>query len=448
MLTYPLSLLSKPLQPHVSCKGTNITPNCKKDFEILSLRVKKLMDMDNKIKVGVLKETKTPPDRRVALAPEQAVETIKRFNNIELFIQSSDIRCFTDDEYKNLGLNVVDDISHCDILLGVKEVHIPYLLANKKYLFFSHTAKKQPYNRKLLQELVKKNIQMIDHEYLTDKNNVRVVAFGRWAGIVGAYNGLIAFGKKNKLYDLKRAYQCHDMNEMLEQVKTIKLPPIKILITGKGRVGKGALETLAPLNLKQVSPDEFLTKNYDEPVVCIIDADTYTKHKDGKKFEFSHFFKHPEEYVSIFKPFTKVTDLYIACHFWDPKSPVFMTPDDYKEKDFKISVIADVSCDIKDPIPSTLRASTIADPFYGYNKHTGHEDDPWAKDNVTVMAVDNLPGELPRDASVDFSKALMEKVFPSLFGEDKEGIIERASITKDGKLTPRFSYLQDFLEGK
>ncbi|MFH2144321.1 MAG: NAD(P)-dependent oxidoreductase [Bacteroidota bacterium] len=403
--------------------------------------------MENKIKVGVLMETKTPPDKRVVLPPLQALEVIKKFPGIDLYIQSSDYRCFKDSEYTDLGLNIVKKVDHCDILMGVKEVHIPELISGKKYLFFSHTAKKQAYNRKLLQELVKRNIQMIDHEYLVDVNNIRVVAFGRWAGIVGAYNGLIAFGKKTNLFSLKRAHECKDLVELLEQVKSVKLPPIKILITGKGRVGKGALETLAPLGLKLVDYNDFLNKKFDEPVICVIDADIYTKHKSGHQFDFKHFFSHPDEYVGNFAPFTKVTDLYIPCHFWDQRSPVFMKKEDYLQKDFRIKVIADVSCDIKDPIPSTHRASTIADPFYGYNPKTESECDPWDTNSVTVMAVDNLPGELPRDASVEFSQALIEKVFPSLFGEDIEGIIEKASITKGGKLTPKFNYLQDFLEG-
>lgn len=402
----------------------------------------------NKLKVGILKETKTPPDRRVAVAPKQAKELVARFKNVELVIQSSDNRCFKDNEYTDLGLKIVNDVSDCDILLGVKEVHIPELLENKKYLFFSHTAKMQSYNQPLLKQLVDKNIQMIDHEYLTDKDHIRVVAFGRWAGIVGAYNGLIAFGKRNNLFELKRAKDCHDMEDMLNEVRKIKLPAIKILITGAGRVGMGAIETLAPLNLKHVSYKNFLNNKYDEAVICQIDADVYTKRKDGSKFDFQHFFKNPDMYEGTFKPFTKVTDIYIPCHFWDQSSPVFITEEDYKASDFKISVIADISCDIKDPIPSTLRASTIAEPFYGYNPNTGEEGDAWDLKNVTVMAVDNLPGELPRDASVDFSKALLNEVFQSLFGEDNEGIIERASITKDGKLTALYAYLQGFLDGE
>ena len=404
--------------------------------------------MDNKIKFGVLKETKNPPDKRVAVTPTVAKIITEKFKNVDLYIQKSDLRAIKDKEYEKLGVKLVDDLSNCDILIGVKEVAIPTLIPNKSYIFFSHTAKKQSYNRKLLQETMKLGITLMDHEYFAESNGARVVAFGKWAGIVGAYNGLLAYGRKFGLYNLQRAKDCHDFNEMLEHVKSLKLPPVKILITGGGRVAHGALETLSPLNIKQVSAEDFLNKTYNEAVLCKIDPDNYVEHKDGKAFDLQHFFAHPTEYFSTFKRYTKVANLYIPCHFWDQNSPVFMTPEDMKENDFKIKVIADVSCDIKDPIPSTLRASTIADPFYGYNPETEKEVDAFAENAITVMAVDNLPGELPRDASEYFSNALLENVFPYLFGNDTKGIVKSATITKDGELTEKFSYLKSFADGK
>jgi len=401
-----------------------------------------------KIKVAVLKETKTPPDRRVVLPPNEALDLTKKFPNVDLYIQPSDIRSYKDEEYTKLGLNLKDDVNDCDILLGVKEVKIDKLIPNKTYLFFSHTAKKQPYNRPLLQAFLDKKITLLDHEYLTDKSGMRLIAFGRWAGIVGAYNGLIALGKRNNLFNLKRAKDCHDLQEMLGEVKKLKLPTIKILITGGGRVAHGALETLAPLNLQIVSPDDFINKTFDEAVICQIEPDNYTKRKDGHEFNMMHFFNNPESYESTFKPFTEVTDFYIPCHFWDEKSPGFFSREDIKNPKFNISIIADVSCDIDGPVASTIRPSTIEEPFYGYEPQTEKEGDAWDKKNVTVMAVDNLPGELPRDASVDFGRGLIERVFASMFGEDTEGIVERATITKNGKLTSRYSYLQDFADGK
>jgi hypothetical protein len=300
----------------------------------------------------------------------------------------------------------------------------------------------------LLREIVSKKITLVDYEYLTNEQNQRLVAFGRWAGIVGAYNGLRAWSLRTQGYDLKPANKCHDLDEMFNELNKVELPPIKILVTGGGRVANGAMETLANLRYQVVSADEFLHREISKPVICRIDPDQYVERKNGAPFDLNHFFKFPSEYKSTFYPFTKVTDLFIPCHFWDPTSPVFMTVEDMKEVDFRMQVIADVSCDIKEPIPSTLRASTIADPFYGYNPNTGQETPPFKNGSITVMAVDNLPGELPRNASEDFGKALLDNVYPSLFGKDSRNIIKRATIVEKGKLTELFAYLENYLSGK
>ncbi|RUT77828.1 alanine dehydrogenase [Ancylomarina longa] len=401
------------------------------------------------MRVGVLRETKNPPDRRVAIPPQIGLRILDKYSDVSIYIQPSDIRCFSDAEYRQQGYFLTEDLRDCDILIGVKEIYIPTLIPNKTYLFFSHTAKKQPYNRELLQQIIKKNITLIDYEYLTNNNHQRLVAFGHWAGVVGAYKALRARGVRTDFFDLPPAGSCHDMGGMYKHLKTIQLKPIKILITGGGRVAMGAMQTIRTLNIKEVSPKDFLNKNYDEPVVCRIDPQYYVERKDGRAFDLQDFFEYPEMYKSTFKPFTKVTDLYIACHFWDPKSPKFLTQDDYKEDDFKISVIADVSCDLNGPIPSTLRPSTIASSFYGYDRYSGEETIPFVdRRNVTVMAVDNLPGELPRDSSIDFGNALFENVYDALFGDDPEGIVERATIVKDGKLTPPFAYLEDYLKNE
>lgn len=404
-----------------------------------------------RLKVAVLRETKTPPDRRVVLSPELVLKAKEKFPHIDIVVQPSKIRCYKDEEYEALGIEMREDISDFDLLMGVKEAKLSTLISNKKYLFFSHTHKKQAYNRPELQAFIDKKIQLMDHECLTDAEGRRLVAFGRWAGIVGAYNGLIAYGKRSGKYDLIRAKDCFDMAQMLEEVKKVKLPNnYKILITGGGRVAHGALETLAPLNLKIVSPEDFLSKEFKEPVICQIDADHYVEHKDGGWKDFPHFFKHPQEYISTFKPYLSETDMWIACHFWDQNSPVFLTKEDYRAENFRIKVIADVSCDIAKPIPSTLRSSEIANPFYGYNPITEKECNTYEDDCISIMAVDNLPGELPRDASTAFGEKLISDVFPHLFNTEDEfnDVVMRASITRNGKLTERFSYLQDFLDGK
>ncbi len=397
--------------------------------------------------IGILKETKVPIDRRTPLTPEAAVELMKQYPEFQITAQRSDIRCYNDDEYTLSGIPVSDDMSGCDLLVGVKEVAVSRLLQGKTYMFFSHTAKKQPHNRKLLQEIVSNKITLIDYEYLTGNDNNRLVAFGRWAGIVGAYNGLRALGLRNGFFDLKPAHECHEMTEMIAELKKVHLPPVKILITGGGRVAQGALETLDPLGYKKVRPVDFIEKSFNEPVICQLDPWDYVRRKDGDDFDLQHFFYYPEEYESVFYPYSTVTDMFIPCHYWDPRSPAFLEKEDYLKPDFRISVIADVSCDIDGPVASTIRASTIEEPFYGYDPSSGSESDPFAKKNVTVMAVDNLPGELPRDASREFSEKLIESVFPS-FLNDRDGIIERATIVREGGLTRNFSYLEDYLAGK
>ena len=400
------------------------------------------------MKIGILRETKTPPDRRVPFSPGQIAAFQEQHGDVTFIVQPSNIRCFSDKEYRQEGILLQEDLGECDILFGVKEIETEALLPGKACVFFSHTAKKQPYNRKLLQEIVARKMTLIDYEFLADRNNIRLVAFGRWAGVVGAYNGLRAYGERYRLLMLKPAHECRDRNEMVRELEKVELPAIRILITGGGRVAHGAMETLEPLGLKQVSPGEFLTADFAEAVICRIDPWDYVRRMDGESFDLDHFFRHPGMYSSTFKPYTRVTDLFIACHFWDPASPVFMTSSDMREPGFHMRVIADISCDIKGPIPSTIRASTIGEPFYGYDPLSETETLPFELGSITVMAVDNLPGELPRDASLDFGNMLMEKVLPSLIHDDDEGIIDRATIVKNGKLHEPFSYLQDYLGGK
>lgn len=399
------------------------------------------------MQIGILKETKIPVDRRVALTPEAAVTLKRLYPEFEIIVESSDIRCFSDDEYRNAGISVSDDISGCDLFVGVKEVAVHTLLPGKTYMFFSHTAKKQSYNQKLLQEIVSRKITLVDYEYLTNNENTRLVAFGRWAGIVGAYNGLRAFGLRFSLFELKPAHKCQDMKEMLGELVKVKMPPVKILISGGGRVAGGAMETFAPLGYKNVDPSDFIEKTYDEPVICQIAPWHYVKRIDDGDFDLQHFYYYPEEYDSTFYRYCTVANLYVPCHYWDPRSPEFLSREDYLKPDFNISVIADLSCDIEKPIASTLRSSTIDQPFYGFDPVTGTEGLPFDLKNVTVMAVDNLPGELPRDASEDFAEKLVESVFPA-FLNDRDAVIEKATIVREGGLTKNFSYLEDFLSGK
>lgn len=402
-----------------------------------------------KIKLGIIREGKVPPDKRVPLTPKQCKIVQAKFPNVEVVVQTSPVRSFTDEEYISEGIIVTEDLSSCDIILGVKEVNISDLIPEKKFLFFSHTIKKQAYNRKLLAAILEKKIQLIDYEALKDKNNKRIIGFGRYAGIVGCYNSFRTFGLKKSIYTLKPAHQCTDRKEVEEELKKVILPPsTKIVVTGFGRVGHGAREMLDLLPITEVSPEEFLSKTFTTPVFTQLEVEDYYGRKDGSEFNKKEFYTSPENYVSTFSRYSQQADIYIACHFWNNASPYILTKEDLIHPDCKISVVADISCDINEPIACTLRPSTIADPIYGYNPITNSEDDFKKEGTIAVMAVDNLPCELPLDASQDFGNELINYILPALFQEDPDQIIERASETNLlGTLNPAFEYLREYVEG-
>jgi len=399
------------------------------------------------MKFGLIQERKNPPDRRVVLSPTECKNVLSNFPQAEIQVETSPIRVFSDQEYADVDIPVVQDVSQCDVLLGVKEVPIEALMPNKKYFFFSHTIKKQPYNRKLLQAILDKNIELYDHEVITNPKGQRLVAFGRYAGIVGAYNGVRAYGLKYNSFHLPKAETLKDQQALVDELNKIKLPNIKILLTGKGRVGNGSREMLDAMGLKRVNVAEYLKEEFDEPVYCQIDASEYNKRKDGVRGNKADFFENPEEYKSNFFRFAEVTDFYIAGHFYGDGAPYLYTREDAKHPSFRIKVVADISCDIDGPVASTIRASEVADPIYGYDPVTETEVDYKNPDAIAVMAVDNLPCELPRDASTGFGEAFSKYVIPAFFNGDEDGILERSRMTQNGKLTKRYSYLQDYVDG-
>ena len=400
------------------------------------------------MKFGILKERKNPPDRRVVFSPDELIKLKQLYQNVTVKVERSDIRIFNDSEYEKLGIEVTDDISDCDILFGVKEVPLENLIPNKTYFFFSHTIKKQPYNRKLLQAVLDKNINLYDYETIVDANNRRLIGFGRYAGIVGAYNSIRAFGIKFELFKLPKAETLSDREALIAHLKRVTLPPLKFVITGTGKVGNGIKEVLDAIKIKEISVENYLEKNYSQPVYTQIDVLEYNKRKDGKVLSNSDFYQNPKEYMNDFERFTKTSDIYIAGHFYANDAPIILTREMLQSKDCKIKVVADVSCDVNGPIACTLRSSTIAEPLYGYLPNENKEVDVFHPAAIVVMAVDNLPCELPKDASEGFGEMFLEHVIPAFFNEDKDGILKRAKITEKGKLTAKFSYLQDYVDGK
>lgn len=401
------------------------------------------------MKIGIIREGKIPIDKRVALSPSACKEVIEKFPNTEIYVQPSKIRCYKDQEYVDAGFELKEDVSDCDILLGIKEVPMDDLVPQRTYLFFSHTIKKQAYNRDLLNTLLRKQIKMVDWETLTDEKGIRVIAFGRYAGLVGAYNGVLAYGKRHELFDLKPANKCFDLAEMKEHCRSLNLPAIKIVLTGTGRVANGAAETLKEMGIHQVDPADFLASDYEDAVFTQLSSEDYNVRKDGKPFEVQSFFTKGEEYESTFLPYAQKADILVAGAYWDIKQPALFTKEDMKKENFSIQVIADITCDIEGSIPSTKKPSTIDDPLYDYNPESENLQRPLSGNkNVTVMAVDNLPNELPRDASDSFGRQLVDHVLPNLLAGDAEGMIARACVTEGGKLTEKFSYLQNFADGK
>jgi len=400
------------------------------------------------MKFGIIKERKNPPDRRVVFSPEKLQEFQHQFPEASIVVESSDIRVYSDDAYAKAGFEITEDLSDCDVLIGVKEVPIAALLPNKKYFFFSHTIKKQPYNRDLLKAMLEKNITLYDHEVITDTRGNRLIGFGRYAGLVGAYNGFRALGLKEQTFSLPKAENLADLPALIAALNSIKLPIIKILLTGTGKVAKGAKEILDAMHIKSVSISDYLSTSFNEPVYCKIDVLDYNKRIDGQVLTNRDFYNNPSAYVYNFMRFAKVTDYFIAGHFFGEGSPYLFTREDAKSDHFNIHLVADVSCDIDGPVASTLRASTIADPIYGYDSKTSAEVAYTSPNAITVMAVDNLPCELPKDASDGFGDLFLTHVIPAFFNGDKDGILARAAMTNEQQLTPRYKYLQRYVDGE
>ncbi|SHM63180.1 Alanine dehydrogenase [Chitinophaga jiangningensis] len=400
--------------------------------------------MQKSVHIGLIREEKHPHDNRVAFTPKQCQWIMHHFPHVALYAQPSPHRCFKDEEYAKAGVTISQNLENCCILLGIKEVPPTFLLPNKTYLFFSHTKKKQPHNRDMLKAILEKNIRLVDYECLVHPDGQRILGFGFFAGVVGAHNGLLAYGQKTGLFKLKPVHQSHDFQELISHYFGVKLPPLKIVATGSGRVAAGVLEIMGLLGIKYIPPEEFLMNSYNYPVYTQLKAGELYLRKDDKTYSRADFHAHPEQYDCKFLPFVAASDILMNGIYWDKNIPPLFSAKDLQKDNFRIQVIADITDDTNGSIPCNLGDSTIDDPVYGVDKQTMTRTAPYLPDTVDMMCVSNLPNELPRDASQYFGDQLMKYVFEDLLSGNSE-MIKKATIAENGALTSYFDYLQDYI---
>ena len=398
------------------------------------------------LKIGLIREGKIPVDNRVALTPNQC-KWISENKNISIVVQHSESRCFKDNEYINAGVEIKEDLSECDILLGIKEVPIDVLIPGKTYFFFSHTKKLQSYNQKLLQEILKKKITLIDYECLEHEDGTRLIGFGFFAGVVGAHNGIMTYGNRTGEYSLQRVYKKKNFEQLIHTYFGLKLPLLKIAVTGSGRVAHGILEIMNLMEIHEAEPEEYKTERFTYPVyVHLKGADLYRNKKTGTYLR-KEFHEFPERYDCLFADYLSHTDILMNGVYWEENIPRLFEMEDMKKETFRIKTIADISDDKNGSVPCNLGDTVIEDPVYGVDKFTGKRTVPYLPGSVDIMSVGNLPNELPRDASRYFGEQLIKFVFDDLaIGGSK--LIDRATIVKDGVVTEEYNYMKNYAEGK
>ena len=405
--------------------------------------------MDNQLtNIGIVRESRND-ENRTPLVPEHIKKYKESNPNINFIIQPSNSRCFSDEEYELCGAKINENLNECSIIFGVKEIDPNILINNRTYLFFSHTFKinKQQKNiekhkKDLLLSILNKKITLIDYENIRGKNGTRCLGFGRFAGIVGCYNTLNLLLRVLGKQSLASAYKINDYERLVLNLKNLYFPKTKILVTGDGRVAKGVIELLNQTNIKGVSKKDFLEKKFDQPIFCNLETKDYVTNNSSTNFNLEHFINNPQDYSSSALQYLKETDMLISAHYWDPSSPKIFENEDLKVLQ-NLKIVGDITCDINGSVPTTIRSTTIEEPNYWIERYTLKEIDE-NNDGIAVMAVDNLPSELPRDSSTEFSEGIINEVLPFLLKED-DGRILNGTITTDGSFLEKYNYLNDYI---
>jgi hypothetical protein len=395
------------------------------------------------IRIGLLREGKNPPDSRVALTPAQCKWLQKSFEQVQIVVQPSSTRCFSDLEYQRAGVSMQEDLSDCEYIFGIKEVPIDQLIEQKTYLFFSHTKKLQPYNQALFRDVIKKRIRLIDYECLEHEDGQRIIGFGFFAGVVGAHNGMMAYGKRTKSFNLGRVYKQRSFRELIHSYFGLKIPPVKIAVTGSGRVAHGILEVMNLMGIHEVEPSDYLKRQYSYPVYTHLKGADLFQNKLTGGYDREEFHAHHERYKTRFKPYAYVTDVLMNGIYWEQGMERLFEKEDVSDPRFRIVTIADISDDANGSVPINLGDQSIEDPLYGVDRTTFAKTAPYLPESVDVMAVGNLPNELPRDASRYFGEQLIKYILEDLF-KGGSPLIEKATLTKEGQLSPYYAYMRSY----
>lgn len=397
-------------------------------------------------RIGLIREGKIPADNRVALTPAQCKWIHKNSAGVKVVVQHSENRCFSDREYLSAGAEIAETMEDCDILLGIKEVPVEQLVPGKTYLFFSHTKKKQPHNQHLLRAILDKKITLIDYECLEHEDGQRIIGFGFFAGIVGAHNGMMAYGNRTGLYSLDRVYKQRSFRELIHTYFGLRLPNVKIAVTGSGRVAHGILEIMNLMGIHEVDPDDYLKRRFSYPVYTQLKGADLYSHKETGKYNREDFHTNPGNYDCKFLPFVSQTDILMNGVYWEKGMPRLFEKPDVRSDEFIIQTIADITDDVNGSVPINIGDQPMEDPVYGVDRLSLEKTAAYLPGSIDIMAVGNLPNELPRDASRYFGEQLIKHVLEDLLGKGSD-VIERATMVKKGNLTPAYDYLKDYAYG-
>ncbi len=428
--------------------------------------------------IGIRTEDKNKWERRVPIIPTH-VRELKEKYNLKTIVQPSDIRVFNNDEYKQSGAEISEDLSSAGVIFAVKEIPNHLFEKNKTYVFFSHTIKGQKYNMPMLKKMMNLKCNLIDYEKITDDNNRRLVFFGIYAGIAGMIDTLWGLGKRLKskkvktaFSEIKKTIEYSNLEDAKNHIRYIgskireegfleKISPVIIGFAGYGHVSSGAQEILDILPVEEISPGQLETihDHYSKNLVYKVvfkEKDLVEPISSKKTFNLQEYYDNPNLYKSIFNSYLKRLTVIMNCIYWDERYPRLITKDFLKENyaDIKkLQIVGDISVDINGAIEFTEKTTNPSSPVFVYNPIKDDISDGFKGEGIAVMSVDNLPCELPRESSIAFSNALFSYIpkivksdYSTSFQElDLPSEIKRAVILHHGKLTSDYQYINKFL---